>query len=215
MAKLTPLPALYPATQRPADTVAHDRRGWLRHVAAMSDHRFSTFLLAAIAFADSSFLPVPPDLLLIPMALLRPDRLVRLSIICIVASALGAVLGYLIGYGLWSTIGASLVEFYGCSERFAAYQALVAQWGFWIIITKAFTPIPFKIAAIAAGVGAMNPWSFIAATLLGRTLHFAMLAALINLFGARVSAFVARYERPLAVISVLVLLGIAIGVYLI
>jgi membrane protein YqaA with SNARE-associated domain len=202
-------------TRRAADIgVKRDRRGWLRHVAAMSDHRFSTRILAAIAFADSSFLPIPPDLLLIPMGLTRPDRVWRLVIICIIASSLGAVLGYVIGYGLWTTLGAPLVEFYGYSERFAGYKRLVDHWGFWIIIVKAFTPIPFKIAAIAAGVGAMNPVSFMVATVLGRAVHFAMVAVLLVLFGARVAAFIARYEKPLALASVLVLLVIAVGCYL-
>ena len=193
--------------------IEHHRRGWLRHVAAMSDHRFSTWIMAAIAFADSSFLPVPPDLLLIPMGLTRPERIRRLVLICIVGSSLGAVLGYLIGYWLWSLVGLPLVEFYGYAERFTGYQRLVAHWGFWIIIAKAFTPIPFKIAAIAAGVGGMNFWSFMAATIIGRTLHFGMVAVLLVLFGARVSAFIARYERPLALVSVLLLIGIAVGCY--
>ncbi len=180
----------------------------------MSDHRFATRILAAIAFADSSFLPIPPDLMLIPMGLARPERLWRLVAICIVASSLGAGLGYLIGYWLWSIIGAPLVDFYGYGDRFAGYQKLVNHWGFTIVIVKAFTPIPFKIAAIAAGVGAMNPVSFMVATVLGRALHFVMVAVALLLFGARAVAFIARYEKPLAVISVLVLMGIAIGYYL-
>src|SRR5437764_1004317 len=84
-----------------------ERRRALRHVAAMSNHRYSTWMLFAIAFADSSFLPVPPDLLLIPMSLLRPERMRLLVVVCILGSSLGAVAGYLIGYGLWSLIGAA------------------------------------------------------------------------------------------------------------
>src|SRR5712691_12033024 len=98
-------------------SAAPAHRGWLRHVSALSNHRRSTWLLAAIAFADSSFLPVPPDLLLIPMILLRPERMRFLVIVCTVASALGAILGYLIGWGLGSTVGVWLVEIYGCEER--------------------------------------------------------------------------------------------------
>jgi membrane protein YqaA with SNARE-associated domain len=183
------------------------RGGWLRHVAALSRHRHSTWALAAIAFADSSFLPVPPDLLLVPMVLVRPERLRFLVVICILASSLGAAAGYVIGYALWSAVGAPLVEFYGYADGFAAYQRVVNEWGVWIIIAKAFTPIPFKIAAIAAGVGAMDPWVFMTAAAFGRALHFAMMAALLSFFGARMMALVVRYERPLAVISVLVLIG--------
>src|SRR5438309_11533107 len=105
------------------------RGGWLRHVAAMAQHRYANAALAAIAFADSSFLPIPPDILLVPMALMRPQRLRRLLIIGTVFSSLGAVLGYLIGYWLWDLIGGPLIDFYGYREAFAAYQIAVAEWG--------------------------------------------------------------------------------------
>jgi membrane protein YqaA with SNARE-associated domain len=188
--------------------------GWLRHVSALSTHRYSTWALAAIAFADSSFLPVPPDLLLVPMILIRPERTFLLLVICTLASSLGAAAGYLIGYGLWGVIGAPLIEFYGYVDGFAAYQRLVDDWGFWFIIGKAFTPLPFKIAAIAAGVAKMNPVSFMIAAVLGRALHFAMVGALLVLYGGRILALLARYERPFAVISVLVLIGLFVAFHL-
>jgi membrane protein YqaA with SNARE-associated domain len=189
-------------------------RGWLRHVSALSRHRHSAWLLAAIAFADSSFLPVPPDLLLVPMILFRPERLRSLLVICTVASSLGAAVGYLIGYGLWSVIGAPLIDFYGHADGFAAYQRLIANWGVWIIIAKAFTPLPFKIAAIAAGVAAMDPVSFMLASIFGRALHFAMVGGLLMLFGGRILALVARYEKPIAVISILVLVVLVVVFHL-
>jgi membrane protein YqaA with SNARE-associated domain len=191
-----------------------ERGGWLRHVSAWAHHRHGPWALGGIAFADSSFLPVPPDILLVPMALLRPERLKALLLICVVGSSLGAIVGYVIGYWLWSSIGLPMVELYGYTEKFTAYQQLVAEWGVLVIIVKAFTPIPFKIAAIAAGVAAMNPWAFIVATIVGRSLHFAMVYALLTLFGARITLFVARYERPLAVVSVLALIGLAVFCYL-
>jgi membrane protein YqaA with SNARE-associated domain len=188
--------------------------GWLRHVSALSHHRYSIWVLAAIAFVDSSFLPIPPDLLLIPMILLRPERTMVLLVICSIASSLGAGIGYLIGYGLWSVIGAPLVEFYGYVDSFAAYQRLVHDWGFWFIIAKAFTPIPFMVAAIAAGVAAMPPLSFMIAATFARSLHFAMLGALLTLYGARILTFLARYERPFAVISVIVLIALVVAYHL-
>ena len=199
---------------RPPIDTGTAQRGWLRHVAALANHRHSTWLLAAVAFADSSFLPVPPDLLLIPMVLMQPQRMRFLMIVCTAASALGAVLGYAIGWGLWSTVGIWLVEFYDCQQSFAAFQHLVAEWGMPIIIAKAFTPIPFKIAAIAAGVGGMDPWAFMVAAIVGRALHFAMVAGLLMLFGARLLALVVRYERPLAFASVIVVIGVALVFYL-
>jgi len=190
------------------------RRGWLRHVSTLSNHRHGAALLAAVAFADSSLLPMPPDLLVIPMSLSRPERMRQLMVVCVVASTLGAVLGYLIGYELWGLIGQRLVEFYGYEKGFRAYQHLFTRWGVLIIIAKAFTPFPFKIAAIAAGVAAMNPVSFILATIASRTLHFAMLGALLVTFGPRITALVARYERPLAIASMLAVAGLAAVLYL-
>jgi membrane protein YqaA with SNARE-associated domain len=190
------------------------RAGLLRHVSAIARHRYSTWVLAAIAFVDSAFLPVPPDLLLVPMILIRPERTAVLLLICTIASALGAGTGYLIGYGLWSVIGAPLVEFYGYGDAFAAYQRLVHDWGFWFIIAKAFTPIPFMIAAIAAGVAAMPPLAFMIAATVARGLHFVMLGVLLALYGGRILALVARYERPFAVISVLVVIGLVVAYHL-
>lgn len=190
------------------------RGGWLRHVSALSDHRYSTWVLAAIAFVDSSFLPVPPDLLLVPMILTRPERARLLLVICTLASSLGAAIGYLIGYGLWSVVGAPLVQFYGYVDAFAAYQRLVHDWGFWFIIAKAFTPIPFMIAAIAAGVAAMPPVSFMVATVLARGFHFAVFGTLLAMYGGRALALIARYERPFAVISVLVVIGLIVAYHL-
>jgi membrane protein YqaA with SNARE-associated domain len=167
-------------------------------------------VLAAIAFADSSFLPIPPDLLLVPMALVRPKQIWALSLICTVASSLGAVVGYLIGYGLWSLVGVPLVELYGYGNGFAAYQQLIEKWGVWIIIAKSLTPVPFKIMAIAAGVAAMSPMAFLASAVVGRALHFAIVATLIALWGDRVMMLLSRYGRALAIISLLGLIAIAV-----
>jgi membrane protein YqaA with SNARE-associated domain len=149
---------------------------------------------------------VPPDILLVPMALLRPERLKSFLLICIVGSSLGAVLGYVIGYALWSTVGLPLVEFYGYTENFANYQRLVAEWGVCVIIAKAFTPVPFKIAAIAAGIAAMDPLAFMFATIVGRTLHFVMVGVVLAFCGPKILAFLARYERPVIIASIAALI---------
>ena len=190
------------------------RGGWLGYVAAWAHHRYSSWALGAIAFADSSFLPIPPDILLVPMALLRPERIWRLLAICTLFSSLGAVLGYVIGYWLWSTVGLPLVELYGYTESFTVYQQLIAEWGVCIIIAKAFTPVPFKIAAIAAGIAAMDPMTFMVATVVGRALHFAMVGAVLALFGPRIVALAQRYERPLIIVTILVLIGLVVAYHL-
>jgi membrane protein YqaA with SNARE-associated domain len=186
------------------------RGGWLRRVAAWAHHRHAPWALGGIAFADSSFLPIPPDILLVPMALLRPERIKAFLLICIIGSSLGAILGYVIGYWLWSSIGLPMVEFYGYTENFAAYQRMVAEWGVLVIIAKAFTPVPFKIAAIAAGIAAMDPFAFMFATVVGRALHFVMVGAVLVLCGPKIMALVTRYERPFVIISILVLIALVI-----
>lgn len=179
------------------------RSRWVQFIETAAEHKYGTWALAAIAFADSSFLPIPPDLLLVPMALARPKRVWWLGIICTIASALGAIAGYLIGYELWSLIGEGLIAFYGYENAFALYQGLIVGWGPWIIIAKGLTPIPFKIVAIGAGVASMNPAVFFGAALLGRALHFAMLAGAIALWGDRARALVTRYHRWLLPVLVL------------
>lgn len=184
--------------------------GWLRHVSAWAHHRSSAWLLFAVAFADSSFLPIPPDLLLVPMVLMQPKRIWWLLTLCTLGSTFGAAVGYVIGYFLWTTVGEPIVEFYGHMHHYVQFQRWVQDWGAWIIIGKALTPIPFKIAAIAAGAVKMNPVVFMLASFVGRALHFAMVALLLVLFGARVMALVARYERPLAVASALALVAVVV-----
>jgi membrane protein YqaA with SNARE-associated domain len=186
----------------------------VRYVETFSERRYGRWVLAAIAFADSSFLPIPPDLLFVPMALVRPKQIWALTVICTVASSLGAVVGYIIGYGLWSFVGTRLVELYGYGDGFTAYQHLVEKWGVWIIIAKSLTPLPFKIMAIAAGVAAMNPLAFLASAVVGRALHFAIVATLIALSGDKVMALASRYGRVLAFFSVLLLLGLAVAYHL-
>ena len=186
----------------------------VRYVETFSEHRYGRWVLAAIAFADSSFLPIPPDLLLVPMALVRPKQIWALSLICTVASSLGPAVGYVIGCGLWSWVGARLVELYGYGDAFSAYQHRIEKWGVWIIIAKSLTPIPFKIMAIVAGVSGMSPSAFLASATVGRALHFAIVATLIALWGGRVMDLVSRYGRVLAVFSVLLLLGLAVAYHL-
>ena len=186
--------------------------GWLQRVSALSSHRYSSWALIAIAFADSSFLPIPPDLLLVPMVLLAPERLWWLIAVCTVGSTLGAAVGYLIGYFLWQTLGAPLVEFYGHMDAYLVFKGWVQDWGAPVIIVKALTPIPFKIAAIAAGAAQMNSVVFMFASFAGRALHFAMVGGLLVFFGPRIIALIARYERPLIVGFLLAAL-IGLGIY--
>src|SRR6185437_5875485 len=161
--------------------------------------------LAVIAFAESSFFPVPPDVLLIPMALAQPRRAWRFAAICTVASVAGGALGYLIGYAVFDQLARPVIRMYGYGDRFAAFQALYAQYGLWVILIKGLTPIPYKIVTIASGAAHCDFWVFMAASIATRGARFFLVAALLRAFGAPVRDFI---ERRLS----LVLSALAIGI---
>jgi membrane protein YqaA with SNARE-associated domain len=190
---------------------SRNREAWLRRAEAFSSSRSGVVLLALIAFADSSILPVLPDLLFIPMLLLRPDRRWLLTGACVVASSVGALVGYGIGHLAWTTLGQALVEIYGQADNFQGYRKLVEDWGLWIIIAKSFAPIPFKFIAIAAGVASMNLFAFTIASVLGRTLHFAMIAVLVAFWGQKFLRLIDKYEGWLAGVGILTVIGLGIA----
>jgi membrane protein YqaA with SNARE-associated domain len=188
---------------------------WFAKAERVAAHRYGPHALAATAFADSSFFPIPPDVLLVPMAMLHPRRLWRLTLIAIVASSLGALVGYAIGFWLWESVGEALVAHYGYGAQFSDYRETFAEWGVWIIILKALTPIPFKFVAIAAGLAEMNLWSFAVAVVTGRVLHFLMVAGVVRWLGARGTALLRRYERRAAAIAAIALVALIAGFALI
>lgn len=191
--------------------LSRNREVWLRRADAFSDSKWGVGLLALISFADSSVLPVMPDLLLVPMLLLRPDRWLKLSLACVIASSVGGLVGYGIGHLAWAAVGQALVDMYGQAEHFRRYQHLVEHWGVWIIIAKSFTPIPYKFIAIAAGVASMNLWTFTIATVLGRALHFAIITALAVCWGQQVLHLIEKYERWLVGLGLLAAIGFGVA----
>jgi membrane protein YqaA with SNARE-associated domain len=164
--------------------------------------------LAAIAFAEASFFPIPPDALLIPMALARPDRAWRLALVCTIGSVAGGALGYFIGYAVFNQLARPLIAFYGYGPRFAAFQAMYAQYGLWIILIKGLTPIPYKIVTIASGAAHFDFAVFMAASAVTRGARFFAVAALLRFFGAPVRDFI---ERRLTLVTSLLAAGVVGG----
>lgn len=164
--------------------------------------------LALVAFAEASVFPIPPDALLIPMALAEPHRAWRLAGIATAASVAGGALGYLIGYALLDGLARPLIHFYGYDHAFAAFQALYRRWGLWVILVKGFTPIPYKIVTIASGAAAFSFPLFMAASLVTRGGRFFLIAFLLNRWGERVRDLI---ERRLGLVFALLLLGIIGG----
>jgi len=182
-------------------------RLYMRTLALAASPRAGWWLFG-IAFAEASFFPVPPDALLIPMALSRPDRAWRLAAICLAGSVIGGALGYLIGYAVFDQLARPLIELYGYGDRFAAFQALYARWGLWVIVVKGLTPIPYKIVTIASGAAKFNFWVFMAASLVTRGARFFLVAALLRFFGTPVRDFI---ERRLTLLTSLLAAGIIGG----
>jgi membrane protein YqaA with SNARE-associated domain len=148
--------------------------------------------LALVAFAEASFFPIPPDVLLIPMALARPRRAWLFALICTVASVCGGMLGYFIGYAVFDQLARPLIEFYGYGGKFAAFQAMYAEWGLWVILIKGLTPIPYKIVTIASGAAKFNFGLFMLASTITRGARFFIVATLLRFWGEAVKDFIER-----------------------
>ena len=183
------------------------RRLYLRTLALAASPR-APWWLAVIAFAEASFFPIPPDALLVPMALARPDRAWRLALVCTIASVAGGALGYFIGYAVFDQLARPLIAFYGYGPRFAAFQALYAQYGVWIILIKGLTPIPYKIVTIASGAAHFDFAVFMAASAVTRGARFFAVATLLRFFGTPVRDFI---ERRLTLVTTLLAAGVIGG----
>ncbi len=150
---------------------------------SVSESPHAPYALAAVAFAESSFFPIPPDLILIPMSLATPRRAWRYAAIATIASVAGGVLGYGIGALLFDTIGQWLIHLYGYADRMAALKETYARWGALVILVKGLTPIPYKLVTIVSGLLGYNFALFVILSLLTRGARFFLLAGALNRFG--------------------------------
>jgi membrane protein YqaA with SNARE-associated domain len=148
--------------------------------------------LIAVSFAESSFFPIPGDVLMIPMMLAAPRNAWRIAAIATISSVVGGLLGYAIGYWGFDLVGRPILEFYHAMHRYDALKAGFDQWGAWIIIVKGLTPIPYKLVTIAAGVTHFDLMTFIAASIISRSMRFFFLAALLWWFGPAVRDFIEK-----------------------
>jgi membrane protein YqaA with SNARE-associated domain len=175
----------------------------------LSAHRHAVRSMAAVSFAESSFFPIPPDVMLVPMMLSRRDEAYRIAAICTVASVLGGIVGYAIGYFLFDSVGQWLMRVYGMEKGIEEFRHWYAQWGAAIILIKGLTPIPFKIVTIASGFAAFNFPLFVITALITRAFRFFLIAFLIRRFGAPVQAFI---EKRLNLVGIGLLVLIVGGI---
>ena len=173
----------------------------------LAGHRHALAALALISFAESSFFPIPPDIVLIPMVLAAPARAWRVALVCTLASVLGGLAGYGIGYFIYEAVGRPLLEFYGYAGKFAEFQGYYNEWGAWIVGAAGITPFPYKVITIASGVTALDPMVFMVASVLSRGLRFFLVAALLWRFGPPIRSFVENNLGWLAALFFVLLLG--------
>lgn len=162
-------------------------------VMRMSERPGALKWLAVVSFAESSFFPIPPDAMLVPMVLARPRDAWRIAAVCSLASVIGGFFGYAIGYFLFRSIGQPIVDFYGYQAAFDRFRDEFQHWGLWIILVKGLTPIPYKIVTIASGVAHFDLVVFGLASLATRAARFFLVAALLKYLGPPVRVFVERY----------------------
>jgi membrane protein YqaA with SNARE-associated domain len=182
---------------------------------AAADKPYALWLLGAISFAESSFFPIPPDIMLIPMALAHPKRAYTYALICTIASVAGGVLGYAIGALLYDSVGAWLISLYGYGNKVEQFRAAYAQWGAWIILLKGLTPIPYKIVTIASGFAAYNLGLFILFSIITRGARFFIEAFLLNRYGEQARVIIEkRLGMWTTAFAVVLIGGIVAAVYL-
>ena len=166
------------------------------------------YALAAVSFAESSFFPIPPDVMLIPMVLANRAKAWWYATIATIASVIGGIAGYGIGYYLFQSIGQPIMRFYGHTGSLDAVKNLFSEWGVWILIAKGWTPFPYKVLTIFAGVAEMALVPFIVASIVARAMRFYLVAGLLYFYGEPIRAFI---EKRLTLLTTLFVIGLVGG----
>jgi membrane protein YqaA with SNARE-associated domain len=179
---------------------------------AAADRPYALWILGAVAFAESSFFPIPPDIMLLPMSLARPARAWLFATLCTIASVAGGVLGYAIGALLYDSVGQWLINLYHLSGKVEAFRASYAEWGSVIILLKGLTPIPYKLVTITSGFAGYNIWLFILCSIVARGGRFFFVAVLLNRYGDTIRAEVEkRLGLWVAVLALVLVAGFVIA----
>ncbi len=170
---------------------------WVLHWSATKHAVPALFILS---FTESSFFPIPPDVLLIAMCVAVPKRAFYFAGVCSVASVLGGMFGYFLGWQFMDIVGTRIVEFYGYEAQFDKIGSWYSEYQAWAVAAAGFTPLPYKIFTLAAGMFQVNFVVFTLASLASRSLRFFILAGLIYKFGPKVKKLIDRYFNLLAIL---------------
>ena len=184
-------------------------------VLSWAETPYGTWALFLLAFCESSFFPIPPDILLIALAVAVPKKSLKYALVCSAGSVLGGCFGYLIGWQFMASIGSPIVDFYGLGAKVEYIGVLYNKYDAWAVGIAGFTPIPYKVFTIAAGVFKINFSVFVLTSLVSRSARFFIVGGLIYLFGPKVQGFIDKYFNILAVaFTVLLVLGFVVIKYL-
>jgi membrane protein YqaA with SNARE-associated domain len=177
---------------------------WTLRLAA---HPRARVWMAIVSFAESSFFPIPPDVILAPMAVARPEAWWRAALLCTLASAAGGVFGYLIGWGLYEAVAVPIIEAYRLQEANERFRELYLAYDWLVVAIAGFTPIPYKLATIASGAVGMGIIPFIAASVISRGLRFFMVAFIAARFGPPVLSVIEKRLTFFTILFLVLLLG--------
>ncbi|MDO4162449.1 MAG: YqaA family protein [Pseudomonadota bacterium] len=173
----------------------------------LSKDKGALYWLFIISFIESSFFPIPPDIMLIPMVLASPQKAWKLAGIATAGSVIGAYLGYIIGIYFFQLIAEPLLDFYGYLEKFESFKNLYNEYGAWIVFGAGITPFPYKIITIASGVVHMNLIVFTVASVIARGMRFFLVAWLLKAYGEKMREFIEKNLGWLSVVFLLLLIG--------
>ncbi len=174
---------------------------------ALSAHPRALSALAIVAFVESSFFPIPPDILMIPMMLARPSRAWIIALVATIASVAGGLFGYFIGAALFDALGQPIFDFYGKAEAADAFNQRFNDYGAWAVLVAGVTPFPYKVITIMSGWTGLSLPVFVVSSVIARGLRFFVLAALLWKFGPPIRTFVEKYLGLLFTLFVVLLIG--------
>ncbi len=179
---------------------------------ALAHSPYALWALAFVSFLESSVFPIPPDIIMIPMILARPNRAFLIAGVALTASVIGALLGYYIGASLFDVVGKPMLEFYGKTDAAEQFNQRFQDWGAWAVLIAGVTPFPFKVITIMSGWTGLNLGVFIISSIIARGLRFFLVAALLWKFGAPIRDFIERRLGLMFTLCVVLILG---GFYLV
>ena len=182
-------------------------RGLYDRTMSLARTRHAERALAGVSFVESSFFPIPPDVLLIPMVLSERAKWIRYALICTAASVVGALLGYAIGAFLYDVVGQPILQFYGSESSFEKISAWYNEWGGWGVLFAAITPFPYKVLTIFSGATGLNLVTFTVVSIIGRGIRFFLVSCLLYKFGEPIRLFIEKYLGLLFTLFMVLLIG--------